>query len=274
MKKIDILTPIGLILGLISISFAIIYAAGLTGGLGFISFASGLTVFGGLIAALLVNHSMKDLKGSIQVVKQSFYQSEDQLEEEIPLFVELATKARREGLLALEQNIVEIDDPFVKKGIQLAIDGVEPELIKDILLAEITAMEERHNRGRMVVEKAGELAPAWGMIGTIIGLVLMLQTLNEPSTLGPKMALALITTFYGTILANLVFIPIAGKLANLSEEELFLKQIYIEGILGVQSGQNPRLLEEKLGAFLPPDNRAKPIKAEAQEGEGALVDKA
>src|SRR5690625_2272060 len=132
----------------------------------------------------------------------------------------------------------------------LAVDGIEPEVINEILNAEITAMEDRHHKGRVIIEKAGEYAPAWGMIGTLIGLVLMLSSLDDPSSLGPNMAVALLTTLYGTVLANLVFLPMASKLENKTEEEIFIKQIIIEGIIGVQSGQNPRILEEKLSAFL------------------------
>ncbi len=139
---------------------------------------------------------------------------------------------------------------LLKKGVYLAIDGIEPEVINDIMNAEITAMEERHGKGRSIIEKAGEYAPSWGMIGTLIGLVLMLNNLTSPETIGPSMAVALLTTFYGMVLANLVFIPISGKLNNMTEEEVFMKQVIIEGVIGVQSGQNPKILEEKLSAFL------------------------
>src|SRR5699024_11029948 len=124
-----------------------------------------------------------------------------------------------------------------------------------IMNAEIIAMEDRHIKGRLILEKAGAYAPAWGMIGTLIGLVLMLNDLNDPTTLGPQMAIALITTFYGVVLANLVFLPMAGKLESKTDEEVFMKQIIIEGIIGVQSGQNPRILKEKLSAFLSDDMR-------------------
>src|SRR5699024_2407372 len=175
------------------------------------------------------------------------------LPELIDLFIMLSERARREGILALENELENVDDPFVKKGILLAVDGIEPEVINDIMNAEITAMEERHVKGRMLIEKAGEYAPAWGMIGTLVGLVLMLNSLTDPATLGPNMAVALLTTLYGTVMANLVFIPMANKLAAKTEEEMFVKQIIIEGVIGVQSGQNPRILEEKLSAFLSDD---------------------
>lgn len=150
-----------------------------------------------------------------------------------------------------------IDDPFIRKGLLLVVDGVEPEVINDILEAEIMAMEERHAKSRSLFEKAAEYAPSWGMIGTLIGLVLMLNQLSDPSTLGPSMAVALLTTLYGTVLANLVFTPMANKLEGKTEEEAFYKQIIIEGIIGVQSGQNPRILEEKLNAFLSNEDQEK-----------------
>ncbi|MCF6094898.1 flagellar motor protein MotP [Microaerobacter geothermalis] len=255
MTKFDILTPIGITLGTILLSAAIIFAGGLTGAAGFISVSSILITIGGVVAALMVTYSMKDMKMALMVLKQTFYEKQAELPGLIETFVLLSTKARREGLLALEQEIENVPDPFIQKGILLSVDGIEPELIKEIMMAEVSAMEERHRRGRQIIEKAGEYAPAWGMIGTLIGLVLMLQTLNEPETLGPKMAVALITTFYGAVMANLVFLPMAGKLANRSDEEIFMKQLIIEGVLGVQSGQNPKILEEKLKAFLPPHSR-------------------
>ena len=163
-----------------------------------------------------------------------------------------------------------MEEEFIKKGILLAVDGIEPEVINEIMNAEIAAMEERHYRGRVIIEKAGEYAPAWGMIGTLIGLVLMLKNLEDPSSLGPNMAVALITTFYGVVLANLVFLPMASKLQNRTEEEVFIKQIIIEGIIGVQSGQNPRILEEKLNAFLYGEKLPQPgerISAEEEANE-------
>lgn len=139
--------------------------------------------------------------------------------------------------------------------------------------AEIIATEERHAKGRILIEKAGEYAPAWGMIGTLVGLVLMLGNLSDPATLGPNMAVALLTTLYGAVLANLVFIPMASKLENKTEEEVFIKQIIIEGVIGVQSGQNPRILEEKLGAFLSENEvgaKAEELDSNSQVGEGAI----
>jgi chemotaxis protein MotA len=255
MKRLDVLTPIGIFLGLTVTVLGIYTSGGLIGIVTFYDLASVFIVLGGIIAALLINFSFNEIKLTFKVFKETFNQSKYDLTSLIKLFVQLAEKARREGLLALENELEEVKDPFIKKGILLAVDGIEPEVINDIMNAEIAALEERHQKGRSILEKAGEYAPAWGMIGTLIGLVLMLNNLTDPATIGPSMAVALITTFYGSMLANLVFLPMAGKLANKTDEEVFLKQIIIEGVIGVQSGQNPRILEEKLSAFLSEDQR-------------------
>src|SRR5690625_870633 len=207
-------------------------------------------VLGGIIASLLINFKKEQIALARTVFREAFYKNNQRLSDLINLFVSLSERARREGILALENELDDVDDEFIRKGILLAVDGIEPEVINDIMNAEITAMEERHYKGRVIIEKCGEYAPAWGMIGTLVGLVLMLSNLDDPASLGPNMAVALLTTLYGTVLANLVFLPMASKLENKTEEEIFLKQIIIEGVIGVQSGQNPRILEEKLSAFL------------------------
>lgn len=216
----------------------------------FFDISSIFIVIGGVIASLLINFKKEQIKLLRTVLREAFYKNDQRLSDLIKLFVSLSERARREGILALENELEDVDDEFIRKGILLAVDGIEPEVINDIMNAEITAMEERHHKGRIIIEKCGEYAPAWGMIGTLVGLVLMLSNLDDPASLGPNMAVALLTTLYGTVLANLVFLPMASKLENKTEEEIFLKQIIIEGVIGVQSGQNPRILEEKLSAFL------------------------
>lgn len=250
MKKFDALTPLGFFLGGAMLIFGILSNGGISGFSSFIDIPSMFIVVGGLTAGLLISFPVKDLKQIFRVSRQAFSHHEHHLEELIETFVKLSNKARREGLLTLEIEIEKVEDPFIRKGMLLAIDGIEPDVIYDIMNAEILAMEERHRKGRNLLEKAGEYAPAWGMIGTLIGLVLMLRNLNEPDSLGPNMAVALITTLYGSVLANLFFIPTASKLAAKTEEEVFYKQIIIEGVIGVQSGQNPKILQEKLSAFL------------------------
>lgn len=250
MKRFDFLTPAGLAVGVLMLIFGIVYNGGLTGFLSFIDPASIIIVMGGVVSGLLVSFPVKDVKHMFIVIKQAFHHDEHNLRDLIQTFVTLSDRARREGLLSLEMEVENVDDPFLRKGVLLAVDGLEPDVIHDIMNAEITAMEERHGKGRSILEKAGEYAPSWGMIGTLIGLVLMLKNLNDPSTLGPNMAIALLTTLYGSLMANLVFLPIAAKLALKTEQEVFFKQIIIEGVIGVQAGQNPKILEEKLSAFL------------------------
>src|SRR5690625_5072363 len=250
MKTRDILTPIGITIGFFMIALAILSNGGREGFVNFVDIASIFIVIGGLVGSLLINFKYEQIRLFTSVMKEAFRKNDHNMYELINLFIRLSEQARKEGLLALENELEEIDDEFIKKGVLLAIDGIEPEVINEIMNAEIAAMEEQHYKGRVILEKAGEYAPAWGMIGTLIGLVLMLSSLDDPSSLGPNMAVALLTTLYGTVLANLVFIPMASKLEGETEEEVFIKQIIIEGIIGVQSGQNPRILEEKLSAFL------------------------
>ncbi|QAS53918.1 flagellar motor protein MotP [Halobacillus litoralis] len=264
MTKKDILTPVGITVGFAMVMFGIMANAGFGGITSFIQASSIIIVLGGLVAAILVNFNVSEVKLTFRVTKEAFKESEMNLRELITLFVTLSERARREGLLALEAELEDVEDPFIKKGILLAVDGIEPEVINDIMKAEIVAVEERHQRGRAIIEKAGEYAPAWGMIGTLIGLVLMLQSLSNPEALGPQMAVALLTTFYGTLLANLVFTPLAGKLENKTYREIFIKQVIIEGVIGVQSGQNPKILEEKLSAFLSEEDK-KVVEEEQQE---------
>ncbi len=269
MKKTDILTPIGLTLGFIMIAYGIVSSGGTDGFVSFVQVSSVVIVLGGLTAALLINFNLEQIKLTGRVVKEAFNKKQHNIAELIQLFERLSERARREGLLALENELENVEDPFIKKGVLLAVDGIEPEVINDIMNAEIIAMEDRHQKGRTIIEKAGEYAPAWGMVGTLIGLVLMLNNLTDPSTLGPNMAVALLTTFYGSLLANLVFIPLAGKLELKTEEEIFVKQIVIEGVIGVQSGQNPRILKEKLSAFLSEDMKKKQLVEEEFVGETA-----
>ncbi|RDW16378.1 motility protein A [Oceanobacillus arenosus] len=262
MRKRDILTPIGITLGFIMIMLAILSSGGSEGLASFLDIPSIFIVIGGIIGSMMITFKFEQIKLAGNIFKQAFHKNDQELNELIQLFIHLSDRARREGILALESEISEIEDTYIRKGFLLAVDGVEPEVIKDIMEAEITAMEDRHFKGRVLFEKAGEYAPAWGMIGTLIGLVLMLNDLSDASALGPSMAVALLTTLYGTVLANLFFLPMASKLEAKTEEEVFIKQIIIEGIIGVQSGQNPRILEEKLSAFLPKGTLAKPQERE------------
>lgn len=250
MKKLDMLTPVGMAIGLTLIAFAVVSNSGASGFASFVDFASFLIVIGGVTAALLINFPLKDIKRFFFVMRESFMEAPHDIPALINRLIHLSDKARREGLLSLEANLQQEDEPFLRKGILLAVDGIEQEELIDIMTAEVDALEDRHRKGRLIVEKAGEYAPSWGMIGTLIGLVLMLKNLNDPASLGPNMAIALLTTLYGSLLANLVFLPMASKLELKTEEEVFYRQIVIEGVAAIQSGQNPNMIREKLSVFL------------------------
>ena len=248
----DIATIVGVILGISAIIASIL----LGGSLGaFIDMPSVAVVLGGTAAATLINYPLGDVLSVIGVVKNAFLHSEKSPTEVIRQFVNFAELARKEGILALEQASDKMDDAFVKKGLQLAVDGTTPELIQQILDTELSNLEDRHKLGQGIFEAMGTYAPAFGMIGTLIGLVNMLKSLEDPTQIGAGMAIALITTFYGAVLANLIFLPIAGKLKKRTESEVLVKEIATHGIMGIQSGDNPRVLEEKLKAFLAPNLR-------------------
>ncbi|ASV68661.1 flagellar motor protein MotP [Cytobacillus kochii] len=250
MRKLDKLTPVGLMVGVIMIIFGIVASGGWTGVKYFFDFSSIFIVIGGIVAGLFISFQMKDLRKTFIVMKKGFSKEERSIESLIETFVKLADRARREGILSLELEVVNEPNPFIRKGVLLAVDGIEPEMIRDILDADIDAMEERHRKGRNIIEKAGDYAPAWGMIGTLIGLVLMLKNMDDPSELGSGMAIALLTTLYGSLLANLFFNPLAAKLESQTDDEIFYKQVVIEGVIGVQTGQNPTILREKLSVYL------------------------
>ena len=174
----------------------------------------------------------------------------------VNLLVSLAEQARREGLLALDAQIAEIDDAFTKKGLQLVVDGTDPELVRDILEAEIDGMSARHHAGALPFEKAGGFAPTIGIIGTVMGLVHVLQNLSAPATLGPSISSAFIATLFGVASANVIYLPVANRLKALSAEEVELRTLTLEGILSVQAGDNPRVVADKLTSYVPPAERA------------------
>jgi len=173
----------------------------------------------------------------------------------IEQIVSLAETARRDGLLALEGRLDEVDNDFIKLGIQMAVDGSRPEVIEDIMRTEMESIATRHREGRSVMDQVGRFAPAYGMIGTLMGLIMMLSDMSDPSGIGAGMAVALITTLYGAIVSNVVFLPFAEKLGFISKQELLELEVVIRGIMAIQSGENPRVIEQKLNTFLPPKQR-------------------
>jgi chemotaxis protein MotA len=204
----------------------------------------------------MINYPLKDVIGAIAVVKNAFFAgSIPSTEEVIKTFVDLSSKARREGILALEADVKEVKDEFMKKGLQMSVDGLEPQSIEGIMTTEIDYLRGRHQLGAEIFSTMGTFAPALGMIGTLVGLVQMLQAMDDPSSIGPAMAVALLTTFYGSVMANMVCMPIAGKLKARSKEETLIKEMVVEGVLSLTRGENPRILEQKMLAFMPPKLR-------------------
>ena len=249
----DLATIIGTILAFSLVIMAIIMGGTLDA---FINLPSLLIVMGGTIGATAINYPLKDILGVIKVAKNAIFCKDSvNFSELISNFLKMADKARREGILSLEGFIKDSHDEFLKYGLRLCVDGVEPQSIKQILEKDIKSCSERHELGADIFLSMGSYAPAFGMIGTLIGLVQMLAKLDDPSNIGPAMAVALITTFYGALLANAVFLPIAGKLKTKSEEEIFVKKIMLEGIMGISNGDNPMILEQKLNTFLPSKER-------------------
>ncbi|MBL4888680.1 MAG: motility protein A [Candidatus Lindowbacteria bacterium] len=221
----------------------------------FIDPASMVVTVGGTLVAIFISTATKNWPQCYKLILVGSRPPKENPRDIIPTLVSFAEKARREGLLALEDNIEELDDEFLKKGIQLVVDGTDPELVKAIMATELVSLEARHESGSKILGDMGALAPAWGMIGTLIGLVIMLGNLEDPKSIGSGMATALITTLYGAILANGVFLPCQNRLAEYSSLEYTTKEVMIEGMLSIQSGDNPRIVQEKLLAFLSPSER-------------------
>jgi len=247
---------IATLLGVVSAFGLVVVAIFMGGGLSlFINIPSALIVVGGTIGTTLINYPLADMLRVVSVVKNALFSNTMSGTNLIERFVDFANKSRREGILALESEIKTVKNEFLQKGIQLSIDGLEPQEIREILETEVEFIRSRHQLGAELFTTMGTFAPALGMIGTLIGLVQMLQSMDDPSSIGPAMAVALLTTFYGSLMANLVCIPIAGKLKARSKEEVLSKEMAIQGIISLSNGDNPRILEQKLQAFVPPNQR-------------------
>jgi len=248
----DISTVLGIVAGVGCVLVAILLGGDI---FGFINIPSLMIVAGGTIAATLINYPLPKVLSVFGVLKNAFFAKERSPVELINLIVQLADKARREGLINLENSLQDVDEDFLKRGLQLAADGVDPRILRNIMETELDYQSERHEFGQDLFNAMAKYSPAFGMIGTLIGLIQMLRNLDDPTTIGPSMAVALITTFYGALFANLIFIPIAGKLKARSGEEMLYRQIILEGVLLIQAGDNPRMIAENLKVFLPPKLR-------------------
>jgi chemotaxis protein MotA len=267
--NLDLATLIGFILGLIMCVFGIVYN-GDTGAVvmgNLINFRDIPSVFitiGGSLAGVLACHAMPDFVAGLKGFTLSFKGVKSNTEEVIRNIIALSNVARKEGLLALEEAANDIEDDFLKKGIMLVADGTDPELVRGILETELINVEQRHKTVIGFWDKWAELGPAWGMIGTLIGLVNMLQQMDDPDSIGPSMAVALLTTLYGSLVANWLCGPTSAKLAVNNGAEMMMKEVTVEGLLSIQAGENPRIIEEKLKSFLSPKAR----EAMNQDGGG------
>lgn len=249
----DKATFIGIIMGVGLILVSIALGGG--GLMPFVDPASMMIVFGGSIAATMINFPMGAALSVFSVVKNCFFTKLPTAHEVITQFSELATVARRDGLLALEGQMEEIDDPFLKRGLELVVGGSAIEEVTDSMETELAYIEQRHVTGKKIVDSIGAAAPAFGMIGTLIGLVQMLRALDDPSKIGGGMAVALLTTLYGAVVANLFCIPLAGKLETKAADETLIRELMLSGLKSLIEGQAPTVTQERLLAFLSPNNR-------------------
>jgi chemotaxis protein MotA len=253
----DIATLIGLILGPALLLWSMI-ADGSPLKM-FVDYPSVAIVGGGALCSALLSFPMRELLGIHQVTKHTLFTKPRDPHELIGELVRYAEVARREGILALEHAVRGHDDEFLVSGVKMVVDGAEPAVIESMLESELDAIEARHASGKALWENIGKYAPAFGMIGTLIGLVKMLANMSDPSQIGAGMAVALLTTLYGAFISNLVALPFAEKLARRSSEEIFIKQIVLRGVLAIQAGDNPRIVEQKLKTYLPVANRVTSI---------------
>jgi len=252
----DLATVVGLAGAMLMVVFGII-----TGGgdpVSYLDIPSVIITIGGSFFATMTSHPLAATKKVIVLFKVAIRGISGDPAQTILTLLSFSEKARREGLLALEDDLEEVTDKFMKGGVQLVVDGTEPELVKNIMNAELEALDKRHNVYKKVLDDFASLCPAFGMIGTLIGLIVMMKSLGgDPSAIGRGMAAALLTTLYGAVLANGVFIPVANKLDKINQAEISMKEIVIEGTLSIQAGDNPRILQQKLTSYFAPDVRAK-----------------
>ncbi len=251
----DVGTIIGLLAGATMLLWSILMVSDISP---FIDVPSMVMVGGGCLCAALVSFPIQNVLAVARVIRKCFFTKLRDPRDVIAEMVKYADLARRDGILALENVATRIDDPFMVSGIQMAVDGTDPHMIETIMMSDLEAIEARHAEGKALFDNIGRYAPAFGMIGTLVGLVIMLKNMNEPKTIGPALAVALLTTLYGALVANLIALPMAEKLGRRSREEMFLKIIVIKGVIAIQQGDNPRVVEQKLRTFLPSSLRRGP----------------
>jgi chemotaxis protein MotA len=247
---------LGLIFGLVGTWALVLVAMMLGGKMGiYIDTPSVVMVFGGSATIVLFCFPMGYVKGLHKVAMKAIFWKSQPIDQLIADLVRFAEIARRDGILSLEAQCKDIDDPFVVQGIQMAVDGTDPELIEQVLLNDLDNVVERHEAGQGMFNAMTKYAPAIGMIGTLVGLVAMLADLSDPAAIGAGLAVALLTTLYGAMVANILTGPLSDRLSRRSAEELMYKTVIVKGVMSIQSGDNPRVVEQKLRTFLPPSQR-------------------
>lgn len=251
----DIASVIGLVVCFVLMIFGMVFGKDFSAVMSFLHAPSALITFGGAFCCMMASCTMPDFIANLKSIGLIFKMSSMNVPEIIQKIIDLSNVARKEGLLSLEEAAGEIEDEFLKKGIMLVVDGTDPELVRAIMETELASVEERHKDKIGFWDGLGAMGPAWGMIGTLIGLINMLRDLSDFASIGPNMSTALITTFYGSVLANWICAPVASKLKSKNAEEMMVKEIEIEGLLSIQAGENPRVIEEKLKSFLAPKDR-------------------
>jgi chemotaxis protein MotA len=266
---LDLASILGLVLCLVVVIYGILVGqSSIAVLLNFVDIPSiFITIGGGLMCVLAMSPSLKGFVENLASIKHVLKVLPANEEQTIRQIIELSNVARKEGLLALEEAANGIDDEFLKKGVLLIVDGTDPELVRSILETELNCIEGRHASKIAFWDAFGAMGPAWGMIGTLIGLVNMLKKMDDAKSIGPNMAVALITTFYGALIANWICIPVSSKLKANNSQEIMIKEVMVEGLLSIQAGENPRVIEEKLKSFLSPARRAA-MKEEGGENVG------
>jgi chemotaxis protein MotA len=263
----DIATIAGIIFAIILVGGSVLMSEGIKGFEAFVSVEAFMVVIGGTICALLVNYPLKQVLSVGKVLRKAFSNEEEDTSYILGTFVNLSIKARQRGFLALEEDVRKIDNDFLKRGMQLLIDGSDQEFIRTMMETEMGFIKERHKVGQEIFNALGTYSPALGIIGTVLGMILMLRTISDASQVPRRMALALAAAFYGLGSGYILFLPIAGKLKRKSEEELFIKEITIRGVLLIQSGASPMVIESNLKAYLDPASRRQ-IKKDSKTAGG------
>jgi len=264
---VDIASIIGIVLCFALIIYGIVSGEqGFAAINNFIDLPSVYITLGGSFSVMLASYSLKEYVSSLKSITLIFKAPKSNTSEIIKKIIDLSNVARKEGLLSLEEAAGDLDDEFLKKGILLIVDGTDPDLVRAIMETELVSIDARHKNKIGFWEQLGAMGPAWGMIGTLLGLINMLQNMSDAAAIGPNMSIALITTLYGSMLANWICAPVSSKLKANNSLEMMTKEIMIEGLLSIQAGENPRVIEEKLKSFLSPAQR----KSDAPETGGDI----